>query len=100
MAGLISGQAQAIIADSSLGLELEQEHRGRLLMTADAYVPDFLTIAMFAHSDLIVHHPDALRQFIKGWLETIALLLHDKDQAVRVASKVTGLPEFGYLGLL
>jgi ABC-type nitrate/sulfonate/bicarbonate transport system substrate-binding protein len=62
-------------------------------MTADAYVPDFLTIAMLAHNDLIAHRPDVLRRFIKGWLESIALLLSDKDQAVRVASKVTGLPE-------
>jgi NitT/TauT family transport system substrate-binding protein len=93
MAGLVSGQAQAVIADSSLGLELEQQHRGRLLMTADAYVPDFLTIAMLAHTDLIAHRPDVLRRFIRGWLESIALLLRDKDQAVRVASKVTGLTE-------
>jgi ABC-type nitrate/sulfonate/bicarbonate transport system substrate-binding protein len=91
IAGLVTGQAQAIIADSSIGLELEAQHRGRLLMTADAYVPDFLTIAMLAHTDVMTQRPEVLRRFIAGWLETIAYFLDHKDEAVRVAAETGGL---------
>jgi NitT/TauT family transport system substrate-binding protein len=93
MAGLISGQAQAVIADTSLGLELERGNHGRLLMTADSYVPNFLTIAMFARNDLIAQRPDLVQHFVSGWLETISLLLREKGMAIASATKATGLPE-------
>ena len=93
MAALVSGQAQAVIADSSIGLQLEFEHRGHLLMTADQYVPNFLTIAMFAHHDVIAKKPDLLRRFLASWLETIRVVTTDKPLAVRIASRATELQE-------
>ena len=91
MAGLISGVAQAVIADSSIGLELQAQGRGRLLMTCDTYVPDFLTIAMFAHTNLMHDRPEVLKRFLRGWLDTIGFFLTHKDQAVAVAARVSGL---------
>lgn len=91
IAGLVSGVAQAVIADSSIGFELEAQGRGRLLMTCDTYVPDFLTIAMFAQTELMQQHPEVLRRFLRGWLDTIAYFLANKDHAVKVASETAGL---------
>jgi len=93
MAALTSGQAQAVIADSSIGLQLVASGRGRLLMTADTYVPNFLTIAMFGQNDVLKQRPDEIKRFIAAWLDTIALLLNDKPTAVRIAAAGTELSE-------
>ena len=91
-AALVTNQVAALIGDTSLGLQLQAEGRGHILVTADSYVPNFLTITMLAHNDLIANHPDTLRRFVAAWLETITYLLDHKAEAVQAAAVATELP--------
>jgi len=42
----------------------------------------------FARDELIQKKPDAVRAFLKGWMDTIAFMKANKDKTVEITSKV------------
>jgi ABC-type nitrate/sulfonate/bicarbonate transport system substrate-binding protein len=53
-------------------------------------VKDFIIHVIFATDKAIAERPDALRGFLKGWFEAIALMRHDKAKSVAIAAEVMG----------
>jgi len=93
VAALLTGQVDAVMSDAAVGLTLAEQNRGRVLMTAQDYVPGFAANSIIAHDDFIKGHPDVLKRFLKGWYESITWLLDHKAEAVKIGMKVTALPE-------
>jgi NitT/TauT family transport system substrate-binding protein len=64
---------------------VEGDHNG------DAVRGGFITHVFFVRENVIKERPEAVRAFLKGWVNTIALMKKDKAKAVEITSKVVKL---------
>ena len=90
VAALVTGQVDALVSGTALGLTLAETKRGRNLMPTSDIVKDFMIHAIFASNKLIAERPDVIRRFLKGWFETIAFMYAHKDETVRITRTITG----------
>ncbi len=88
LANLVSGDVDGFTIDLSTALQLQRQGRGRLLLKFGDYIKDFHAYVAIAQNDLIAHHPDTVRAFLKGWYETIAFMRANKDRVVPIAAEV------------
>ena len=72
-------------------LQLEAEGRGKTLVVFGDYIRSFLTHVIFATEDMMEKRPEVLRRYLRGWFDTIAFVRANKDEAVRLIAKTTGL---------
>jgi ABC-type nitrate/sulfonate/bicarbonate transport system substrate-binding protein len=84
-AALVTHQLDAAVTASALGFELAETQRGRLLLPASAIVGDFVTHAIFATNKIVHDNPNAVREFLKGWFETIAYERAHRDETIAYA---------------
>jgi ABC-type nitrate/sulfonate/bicarbonate transport system substrate-binding protein len=89
VAALVTGQIDAVVSSSALGLELAEAKRGRLLFPASEIVKDFMIHAIFASTAMVREKPDAIRRFLQGWFESIAFMRANKDETVRASQERT-----------
>jgi NitT/TauT family transport system substrate-binding protein len=89
VAALVTGQIDAVVSSTALGLQLAEGKRGRLLFPASEIVSDFMIHAIFAASQMAQTRPDAVRRFLKGWFETIAFMRQNRDETVRLSRQRT-----------
>ena len=45
----------------------------------------------FARDELIAKRPEAVRAFLKGWMDTIAFMKANKDKTVEITAKVVNV---------
>jgi ABC-type nitrate/sulfonate/bicarbonate transport system substrate-binding protein len=88
LAALISNQVDGITVDLSTALKLQNDGHGTLLVKFGDYIKDFHLYVIFATDDLIAKRPQAIRDFLAGWYETIAWMKANKTEAVAIAAKV------------
>ena len=93
VAAMKTGQVDAFIEASALGLQLEEKKEGRLLMPAADYVRDFHIHIIFASNKLTKEQPEALKSFLKGWFETISYMRQNKAETVAIAKRITGFDQ-------
>jgi ABC-type nitrate/sulfonate/bicarbonate transport system substrate-binding protein len=79
---LLTHQVDVLVSSAALGFQLEEDKRGRMLFPASDVVHDFMLHAIFASNDLVKSHPDQIRNFLKGWFETIAFMRSHKAETV------------------
>jgi NitT/TauT family transport system substrate-binding protein len=89
VAALVTGQIDAVVSSSALGLQLAETKRGRLLFPASDIVRDFMIHTIFASDPLTQKHPDAVRRFLQGWFDTIGFMRANRDEAVRMSRERT-----------
>ena len=89
---LLTGQVDALVSGTALGLQLAEQKKGRNLMPASDVVKDFMIHAIYASNRIMDSNPDAVRRFLAGWFETIAYMYANKDDTVELAHKVDGMP--------
>src|SRR5262249_36899819 len=58
---------------------------GRLLAPASEWVGAFLQNVVFASNEMIRKNPDAVRGFLRGWLEAVAYMGSHKDETIAFA---------------
>ncbi len=92
VAALKTGQVQAIVTSSSIGYALEKIGEGRVLLEFGDYVKDFHTHVISATNDIIARRPEVVRRFLAGWKDVIDFMAANKDETVRIALAVSGLP--------
>lgn len=81
-AALLTNQVDVLVSSASLGFQLDEQHRGRMLFPASDVVKDFMLHTIFASNDMAKNHPDQIRNFLKGWFETIAFMRTHKAETV------------------
>lgn len=91
VAGFRTNTIDADIFSTAEIFEMEEKHEGRLLADVADFTGNLAAGAIFATKDAMANHPDAIRAFLAGWLETVDFLRHHKDEAVAAESKLTGL---------
>jgi NitT/TauT family transport system substrate-binding protein len=79
---LLTNQIDVLVSSASLGFQLEADKRGRMLFPASEVVQDFMLHAIFASDEMVKNNPDAIRNFLKGWFETIAFMRTHKAETV------------------
>ena len=89
VAALVTGQIDAVVSSTALGLQLAENKRGRLLFPASDIVKDFMIHAIFASNQMVEKNPDAIRRFLKGWFDTIGFMRVNKDETVRASRERT-----------
>jgi NitT/TauT family transport system substrate-binding protein len=87
LAALQRGDIDGVIMDISTALDLEKKGQGRILVRF-GYLKDFVTHVIFASDNLIATRPDAIREFLKGWFETIAFMRANKAETVAIDAQV------------
>jgi NitT/TauT family transport system substrate-binding protein len=87
-AAVKTGQLDGYIGALESGYELEENKEWRVITSAAPYVDHFITHVFFAREDLIAKRPEAVRAFLKGWVDTIAFMKANKDKTVEITAKV------------
>jgi NitT/TauT family transport system substrate-binding protein len=78
------------IVPTSLAFQMEEQGVGRLLFPVADYAGNLSAATIFASRRLIETNPDAIRRFLAGWFDAVALMRRDKAETVRIASAMTG----------
>jgi len=88
LSALVSNEVDGITLDLSTALKLQNENHGKLLVKFGDYIKDFHLYVIFATDDLIAKRPQAVRNYLAGWYETIAWMKANKTEAVAIAARV------------
>jgi NitT/TauT family transport system substrate-binding protein len=87
IAALKRGDIDGSIMDIGNAFELEKKGEGRILVRF-TNIKDFIIHVIFATDKAIASRPDDLRNFLKGWFETIAYMRTHKAETVKIAAGV------------
>ena len=83
-AAVKTGQLDGYIGALESGYELEENKEWRVITSAAPFVDHFITHVFFARDELIAKRPEAVRAFLKGWMDTIAFMKANKDKTVEI----------------
>jgi NitT/TauT family transport system substrate-binding protein len=87
-AALQTHQIDAMLTEAGTAGRLEESGRGRTLVTFGDLVDHFHIHVIFAHDDFMKNHPDALRGFLAGILESVQFERDHRPETIAIASKV------------
>lgn len=87
IAALKRGDIDGTIMDIGSAFDLEKRGEGRILVRFTD-IKDFIIHVIFATNKVIAGPPDDLRNFLKGWFETIAYMRTHKAETVKIAADV------------
>lgn len=93
IAALKTHAVAAFVDAPAIGYQLETEHAGHLLFTAQDYIHDLEVFVIYAANPLIAQNPDAVRRFLKGWFQAVVFMREHKDATVEIARKITGFSQ-------
>ena len=89
IAALKRGDIDGIIMDVGNAFNLENKGEGRILVRF-TQMKDFMIHVIYATNKDIASKPDDLRNFLKGWFETIAYMRAHKAETVKITGPVMG----------
>jgi NitT/TauT family transport system substrate-binding protein len=88
IAALKRRDIDGMVTDISTALDMERTGDGRILMRFGDLVKDFHIHVIFATNKDIAEKPEALRNFLKGWFDTIHFMRANKAESVDIAKDV------------
>lgn len=87
-----AGQVDGFVSSAEAGFAMEPKREGRVLLTYGTLLPDYHSLIIFSTDSMIAKRPKVLKDFLKGWFETIAWMRANKERAIEISNKVTKLP--------
>jgi NitT/TauT family transport system substrate-binding protein len=93
IAGLLTKNVDAITGPTSRSLILEQDGKVRILANAGDEIQNFIANVIYASDPMMKDRPEALRQFLRAWFETVRYMKANKAETVRITQKSTQLPD-------
>ena len=81
------------VVNLAVAFNYAQRGDGRVLLLFGDLLKDFHVHVIFATDKAIAAQPEALRKFLAGWFETIALHAQGKARTVEIARHVMGTDE-------
>jgi ABC-type nitrate/sulfonate/bicarbonate transport system substrate-binding protein len=84
-----TNQIDGSVAPPALGLQLEAQQHGRLLLKTFDIGADFLGEAIYASNTLLAAHPDTVRRFLKAWFANMDWMRTHKAEVVERARAYT-----------
>jgi len=92
-AGLRAHLVDAVISTTALFLSFEETKEGRLIAPVTSFEGNVGSGALFASNKLVASHPDAIRAFIAGWIETVDYMRAHKAETVKIESALNHFSE-------
>jgi NitT/TauT family transport system substrate-binding protein len=80
----------AAVVNLAAAFKFAQGGDGRVLLLFGDLLMDFHVHVIFATDRAITTRGEALRRFLAGWFETIALMRNDKTKTVEIAGEIMG----------
>ena len=93
VAALKLHQVASVMGTSAFGLQLEEQHDGRLLIQVSDYLGDIVIHMVEATNTIAAKNPDAVRGFLAGWFDTIRFMRENKAETVALARGETGFDQ-------
>jgi NitT/TauT family transport system substrate-binding protein len=90
IAALKRKEIDGMVTDISTALTLERAGEAKILTRFGHLVKDFHIHVIFATNKAIAEKPEALRNFLRGWVDTIAFMKVNKAETVDIAKDVIG----------
>jgi NitT/TauT family transport system substrate-binding protein len=87
VAALKTHQIEGMTVEPSTAFRLEDEGTGRILVNFGPLIKDFHIHVMYARRDFVEKHPDDMRAFLAGWMETLQYMKTHKVETVAIASQ-------------
>jgi ABC-type nitrate/sulfonate/bicarbonate transport system substrate-binding protein len=85
---IVSGAVDAGMGSYEGALTLQEQHRGRPLVTMDQFVPRFITHVIFARKAMIDQHPATVEKFVRGFFATLQWMREHREQTIDDAAEV------------
>jgi NitT/TauT family transport system substrate-binding protein len=86
-AALKTRQIDGVVTETSTVLRLVDEGVGRILVRFGERIPDFHVHVIFARTGFIAANPEALRNFLKAWFESVQYMRDHKDRAIDIITR-------------
>jgi NitT/TauT family transport system substrate-binding protein len=86
-AALKTHQIDGMITESSTVLRLAEDGVARVLIRFGDRIPDFHVHVIFARNKLIASNPQAVRDFLAGWLESVEYMRTHRDETIEAAMR-------------
>jgi NitT/TauT family transport system substrate-binding protein len=80
VAALRSNQVDGFMGSTDLGLALEADHAGRILVGMERFAPDFIDHVVFARKDFVRDHPEDVRHFLAGFFEAVHFMINNRKE--------------------
>jgi NitT/TauT family transport system substrate-binding protein len=93
VAALRAGQVDGASGNIETGYRLEAEKQAKSLVPFGKYINPFITHVIFATNNMIQNHPQDVRNFLKGWFETIAFMKTHQAETLASTRPITRLDE-------
>ncbi len=90
LAALKTHEVAAFVDAPAIGYQLESEHAGHLMFTADAYIKQLDLFVIYAANPLVAQNPGTIRRFLRGWFEAVQYMRGHRDETIEIARKITG----------
>ena len=99
IAALKTKSIDAVIVNIAAALKFVQRGEGRILLRFSDLIKDFHVHVIFATDKVIAAKPGMVRNFLKGWFETIAFMRSNKAETVPIAKAVMGTDDVTTVGI-
>jgi ABC-type nitrate/sulfonate/bicarbonate transport system substrate-binding protein len=86
-AALKTRQVDGVVTETSTVLRLVEEGTGRILVRFGERIPDFHVHVAFARKGFVDTHPEAVRGFVKAWLESVQYMRDHRDRAIEIITR-------------
>lgn len=90
-AAMATGQIDGDVTGVGSAYTSEEAGRSRILLTFGNYIKTFHSNVLYAANSLIAKNPQAIRQFLQGWFESLAYAHAHPKIAAEVAAKTEHL---------
>ena len=90
VAALKTKAVDGAIVNLAVALNFAQRGEGQILLRFGDLLKDFHVHVIFATDKAIAGRPEALRNFLAGWFETIVFMRKDKAKTVEIAQEIMG----------
>jgi NitT/TauT family transport system substrate-binding protein len=91
-AALKTRQIDGVVTETSTVLRLVDEGVGRILVRFGERIPDFHVHVIFARKGFIAANPEALRNFLKAWFESVQYMRDHRDRAIDIITRAAEVP--------
>lgn len=92
VAAMKTRQTDGMNAEASTAFRLEDEGVGRIVVNFGTLIKDFHIHVMYARREFLAKNPDAMREFLKGWFETLDYMRGHRQETIAIASRAIDMP--------
>ncbi|HTH96911.1 MAG TPA: ABC transporter substrate-binding protein [Stellaceae bacterium] len=90
IAAMRAGEVDGLVSDIATGYQLEARGQAKVFLKFGDIVDHFVIQVIWAHKDLIAKNPQAVRDFLAAWYESVAWMQAHKDETAKITGPVMG----------